>query len=285
MSKYKENIPSIIQMAAFFKLFPIFILFVITCIACKQKDYYPEKHDEISEKDYQKYTSWLRKSYASNDLYEIAFHLASLRAEHEYIYSFLDRSVREQDGACSKIYEIKYLGEGGFYRHLYRYDTTKFNAIFEFCLRQEGSDGYVLFKAQKKSEELDYIASLPPLDSSLFNYELIRKLEVIYRDDQEYRKKRSRLENTKAERDSLWELVLKWDAVNLLRVDTILSVYGYPTAKEVSYAYNDVIFVVCHHIGDLELREHYYSRIKEHLDENQRDFFERRTNSIRESGR
>ncbi|MEM6398259.1 MAG: hypothetical protein AAF741_18050 [Bacteroidota bacterium] len=262
------------------KISPYFLLLLFCACNSTSNPYFPPKHSELSNWDYEAYTEILAESYDANDHFTSAFQLANLKADNTYIYASLEEAVKHQDGTCQKMYDIQHLADQGFYRHLYRNDTLRFREIFEMCLSKDGADAYRSFKAEKNAETEVYLSSRPPVDSSQLDHELIKKLEQIYIDDQYYRIEANKLDKTAEEVDSLWSLQLINDSLNLLRVDTILSEYGYPSYRNVGHEQAHTIFLVLHHIPVVELREKYFSLIKDKLDAGKIDLFMTRTETI-----
>ena len=134
---------------------------------------------------------------------------------------------------------------------------------------------------QKEIEETEqYRKKREVLDSTLFNWELIEKIQKIEEDDQKYRKAARALDITASEVDSLWEIQLLFDSLNLLRVDTILSNYDFPNKYKVGHDYADIVPLIIHHQSDPIIRKNYLKKIRQFISLEKVEMIERRTNSI-----
>lgn len=242
----------------------------------------PERHEELSEERYKEFCGELEKAYAEGNEYLIAFQLANLKAPNELIFKHLKNSSEE---GCFKIFQWYYLAsENGFYQSLYKADTVQFKEALELCLQKMGDNAYQDFRDREKKETEDYLKNRPKLDSTLFIPELIQALTVILEDDQRYRTilADGRLSHSEEKENRLWKLQKELDSLNLLKIDTILSKYDYPTRSEVGYELDDAVWLVLHHQTNVSVREKYFEQIKDYLSDGQIDLFNKRTRYIKQ---
>lgn len=262
----------------------IFSCFLCFCFVtgCRHhtSPFIPERHPSIHKNEYADYCEKLKEAYAKEDYYLVSFYQANLKSPKEVIYTNLKKAVTHDTSACIQVFEITYLAEQGFYRHLYRIDTNAFKTIFELCLLQKRSNSYELYKLKEIKKTRDYLNGRESLDSTLFDWNLIARLKEIDEDDQFLRKKMRSLNIAESERQRLFNLQIQKDSINLLRVDSILNTYGYPTKKTVGDDYAQVIVIVIHHQKDLSIRQKYLDRIRRHLSKEQIELIEKRTQEI-----
>lgn len=260
----------------------ILVFFCSLLLQCQEvaRTPIPPQHNSIDTASYQTFVAKLEQAHQESDYYTVAFQLANLKASNDDIYYYLEQAVQKQENACIEIYRIKYLGEQGWYRHLHRYDTLRFAAVFQSCLARNGQNDYEKFRQNERIEEDMRKSTLPELDSSQFNQELIAQLDLINRDDQRLRRQMNELGVTETQKDSLWLLQASLDSINILRVDTLLATYGYPKVEEIGYKHKNTIFLVVHHQGSIAVRRKYFALIREHLSNGQIELFERRNENI-----
>lgn len=192
----------------------------------------------------------------------------------------------EDVGQCERIFEMNYLALNyGFYKSPYRADTALYYKVFDLCLQKLGKNAYQEFDKQKLKEEEEHLNSRPPLDSSLRNTNLIMVLKEMQEDDQKYRLKLAdaRITIPEDKRTRMWKLQKELDALNLLKADSILSNFGYPSAQNVGYDLDNVIWFVLQHQENIETREKYLDILEENLSEGHLEIFKQRTQHLKNS--
>lgn len=257
----------------------LFICFLQSC-RNQAPPFIPERQQSIDEHQYENLREKLIEAYAAEDHYLISFYLANLQSPEEIIYDHLKKAVAYDSSACTKIFEINYLAEQGFYRHLYKIDTTEFKKIVDLCLLQTGRDAYGRYKQKEIEETRLYRESRMALDSTLFDWNLMAILKKIDEDDQMFRKKMRSLNMSDAEKERLFSMQVQLDSINLLRVDSILTNVGYPTREKVGHDYAKVMVAVIHHQSDPSIRQNYLDRIRKYLSLEEIEMIEKRTQII-----
>lgn len=257
----------------------LFYCFLASCLN-NEYGFIPEKHPSISELVYADYCEKLNESYAEKDYYLVAFYLANLKAHKKPIYNNLKKAVMNDASNCIKVFEICYLAEQGFYRHLYKIDTNSFKEVYEICLLQMGKDSYASYRHAEIESTKNHLRNREPLDSTLFDWVLIETLREIDKSDQMFRKKMRAINVSESEKERLFNLQIQIDSINLLRVDSILNTQGYPGKERVGYDYSSVIVTVIHHQRSSFIRQKYLDRIRKHISLEQIEMIEKRTQSI-----
>lgn len=263
-------------------LISILCFFLYFFQSCQEntRPFIPQRPQSIDENQYEKFREKLIEAYDAEDYYLVAFNLANLQSPKEPIYENLKRAVKQDSLACTEIFEVNYLAEQGFYRHIYRIDTTEFKQVFDLCLLQMGRNSYASYRQKEIEETRLYLASRAPLDSSLFDWDLIEILKEIDEDDQKFRKKMRSLNISEAEKKRLFARQVQIDSVNLSRVDSILTNWGYPSREKVGHDYSDVIVMIVHHQSDPAIRQEYLNRIRKYISLEQTEMIEKRTRRI-----
>lgn len=271
----RPNIPIIV--------FLFLIYFFASCHEQGQQ-FIPERHPAIGVSEYETFRLKLLDAYAAEDYYLVAFNLANLRSDTGLIYENLTKAVQLDTTvtACNKIFEVNYLAEQRFYRHIYRMDTLKFKQVLALCLTKKGSDAYAAYRQKEIEETKLYLASREPLDSTQFDWGLIEILKEIDEDDQRLRRKMRSLDISDIEKEELFKRQVLIDSVNLLRVDSVLVNIGYPTREKVGHDYSLVVVMVVHHQSDPAIRTKYLNRIRDYISLEQVEMIERRTKYILE---
>lgn len=103
------------------------------------------------------------------------------------------------------------------------------------------------------------------LDSSKFKQELLLALDTIYKDDQSYRMELGKLVKLKAQPsqiDSVRNIIVKKDSINLLKVNEILKQYGWLGPQDVGMNGSQGIFLVIQH-ADLATQKRYLPLIRQ----------------------
>jgi hypothetical protein len=98
------------------------------------------------------------------------------------------------------------------------------------------------------------------------NKPLVNKLDSIYADDQNYREMIADVENKygheSKELSELWRTIKEKDSINLIKVEALLTKYGWLGPDEVGEVGNSTLFLVIQH-SDLKTQEKYLPMMKE----------------------
>lgn len=261
------------------------VLLSILFLQCKNSEnIIPERDKDMSVATYDDFKAKLIDAYKTDSHIKIAYQLANLKASKKLVYEQLKKAVEKNVDNCEKIFDIAYLArEGGFFKSPYRSDTTLFNKVVDLCIEKIGPKAYEDFSDQvaKKSEEIK--AKKANIDSSTLNHALIKILTDIQNKDQEIRSiiGDERKEMSEEKRNELWALQKQLDSINLIRVDSILTNHGYPSAQEVGHDLKNTIWFVVHHQVDVPTRNKYLEYMDGKLSEGQLDIFFQRTEHLK----
>lgn len=253
-----------------------FCLLILTLqVSCSRNSMPIPKWDEakLNLETYEKYVAHLRRAYEYGDNYQVALQLANLSGNKSTLNKFLLLAVDETPEVCSTIYKNKYLARQGFYKNIFKYDSVGYNVAYEKCLEISSGQGFNDYVLRQREEEIEYENNRPVLDSSKFNANIIKLLEEIYQDDQRFRVQFSKLLVGDLTRKILMGRQKNIDSINLMRVDSIFSVFGYPTVETVGYDYEWTFFLVLHHQIDKEKREQAYQKYNHYFSEGQKSLF------------
>jgi len=258
LEKKSKNIPYLFVYLHYFVI--ISILFFSACKL--QKSYVPLKHESLTSENYEKYIDRMRKAYDNKNYYNVALQLANLKAPKEVVLKYLKKSITENQTACESIYNVQRFANEGFYQNIYKHDTVAFKTAFQICLSKLGENSFDFYMEKQERKTEEYQNTLPKIDSTLIDKQLIIALEEIKKDDQKYRKKINDF-NTKEENNHYWRLQDELDSINLIKVDSILKIKGYPKPKVVGYDLSQTVFVVLHHQTNIEIRKKYRPLIEQ----------------------
>ncbi|MBC6993763.1 hypothetical protein QWY85_15865 [Neolewinella lacunae] len=261
----------------------LFALLPLSIFNCNNnKLYVPAQHEALSNQNYEIFKTNLVKAYESRDHFEISFQLANLKAPKEIIYDHLRQYISEDIKRCENIYEISYLAEQGFIRHLYAMDTIAYQEIFALCELKDSTSSYAIYKAREEERTRKFLANRPVLDSLKFDLALIEKLKALDENDQKYRRQIGRsYYMPQATKDSLWKLQEELDAINLLAMDSIFTAVGYPVPSKVGYEYSSTFVYILHHQTDGAIREKFTNKFRSHLSLEEMELLEERTASLK----
>jgi hypothetical protein len=261
-----------------------FVVSIIFFFQCRTApSYIPERHENISLTDYNKYKDKLLQAYQKKDDYSVAVQLANLKASNNLVFKQLNQAVNKDVACCNAIFEMQNIAEQGFFQNLYKADTVQFKQVIGLCLQKLGKNAYDDYLKQYQKEVEIYQKSKPQIDSSSMKRDLILILQKINDDDQKYRRELSDFRITEAEKNSFSKLQNKLDSSNLIRVDSILTNHGYPRPQEVGFDLSMTIFLVLHHQSNIAVREKYLPIIRDKLSENQIELFVNRTQTIKDN--
>jgi hypothetical protein len=94
------------------------------------------------------------------------------------------------------------------------------------------------------------------------NLSLTKQLEIIYYDDQKYRKMLDSIGKDEAQRQEVYRMMGECDHYNLMKVKNILDRYGWLGADSVGFEGNEALFLVIQH-SDLTTQEKYFPMLSE----------------------
>jgi len=247
------------------KFIQLCIIVLYLFAACsKQGTYYPEKHAELTNYEYEKYSEKLKTKYSNEDYFGIAFQLASLKAPGNMVDKYLEKAIKQNaNDACESIYQVQKLANFRFYQTLYRHDTLIFQKAFKSCLNELGENSFDLYMENYNKSVEEHQKTRPQIDSTIMDVDLIQTLQKILDDDQKYRIKIDELRNTEEENNRYYSLQEETDSINLIKVASIIKTKGCTKPEVVGYEASRAIFLVLHHQPDLNIRNKYRSFIEE----------------------
>ncbi|PHS62867.1 MAG: hypothetical protein COB12_10205 [Flavobacterium sp.] len=104
-----------------------------------------------------------------------------------------------------------------------------------------------------------------------FDKDLVAKLDKIYFDDQSTRNqimiKEKKYGRGSKQMDAFWQVILKKDSINLVKVSKILEENGWPDKKKIGKRGTSTLFLVIQHANQ-ETQEKYFSMIKKAVADN-----------------
>lgn len=237
------------------------LLLLLLMFSCGEKastDYIPEKHEELSNGEYDKYVASLISAYEEGDILKAALQLANLKGDKALIFKIFNSGIENGKVDCEKVYEWYWLYDRhNFGMNLVQIDTVLFKSSVNLCDAENTNYSYKEYAERKDFEEAENKRNKPVEDSTDFDMSLVEKLKQIENDDQSIRVSASSKNIDQKTKDSLYVEMQRIDSINLLKIDTIFSVYGYPSRKLVGKEGNFVPALVIHHSKDLETRYKY----------------------------
>lgn len=251
------------------KLYFFALLLVGVLYSCQQEPalYYPPRDAEMTEALYNKYKALLDSAYAQDNWFTAGFQLANLKAPPEKVFEYVNKGIRRNSGHCIDVFDYYNLYRNDNFRmNLVKSDTNRFEAAFQLCQDILGENAYSDFLAQKEADYQEYLARRTKLDSTKFDYTLIKKLDQILEDDQKIRMEVMDRGISEGRKTELWEQQMRLDSVNLGRVDQILE-NGYPTKELVGYDHVKTVWLVLQHQGDPEIRRRYLPFLEKAVDD------------------
>jgi len=235
----------------------LLILFMLSC-GKKPPDYIPEKHKELSRGEYKKYKELLIKAYEEGDILEASLQLANLKGDKGLTFKLFNRGIKSGKVDCIKVYEwYWFYDRHNFGMNLVKLDTASFRASVRLCDMENTNYSYIEYAKEKDLEEKKNERNKPVEDSSNFNMLLVEKLKKIESDDQRIRILAQSKKIDEKTKDSLYVEMQRIDSINLLKIDTIFEVYGYPSRELVGKDGNFIPALIIHHSKDLETRYKY----------------------------
>ena len=89
-------------------LIVLFVLSIIFSLQCQvASSYIPERHENISLADYNKYKDKLLQAYQKKDDYFVAVQLANLKASNKLVFKQLNQAVNKNVSCCNAIFEMQ----------------------------------------------------------------------------------------------------------------------------------------------------------------------------------
>lgn len=246
----------------------------------------PERHKSLDTGTYEEFRSKLLAAYQEGDEIAIAYQLANLKAPNQLVYKHLKDAVKQDVGSCEHVFLINRLAVNyGFFKSLYKMDTTQFYEVFDLCLNKLGEDAYREYEAQQEQDEQAHINNRPKLDSAAMNPELVAILKKMEDLDKKYREKLAdnRIEIPDKKRARLWKLQKELDSLNFITADSILTNFGYPGVHDVGYDLSNVIWFVLQHQEDIAARDKHLPLLEDNLSEGHLEMYKRRTEHLKKS--
>jgi hypothetical protein len=232
----------------------------------------------MDDSKYDLYCGKLKNAFAENDYYGIGFYLSALNAPTHKIKKYLIKGVETDRSTCESIYKIKRLALEGFYQSIYRNDTILFNSIFKLCNDKLGSDSFNNYMFDYNEETDLFLKSKPQLDSLLIDTSLIASLEKIRERDQSVRIEIASIHTSEQQKIKLEDDKIWIDSLNLVEIDSILLIKGFPEIVKVGYDLSGVVFLVLHHQSSLEIRIKYRHVIVKNYSQNKVNLYDTYTN-------
>lgn len=238
-------------------LLSMVLVIIISCTP-EQKNQVPSKTEDMSQGTYDKYAGLLRDAYKTNDKYGAAVQLANLDADPKLTFKLLDEAIEENTSLCEDIYESYWLYDHhNFGKNLVLLDTTLFKQSVTLCNTLRTDISYPQYAANKLQEAKDFEANKVIEDSTNFNITLVRELEQIHKDDQEVRNRLTAKNVTPLMKEKISEEMQLIDSLNLIKIDNIFKIHGYPSRELVGKDSNFTPALVIHHSNSLATRYKY----------------------------
>lgn len=218
----------------------------------------PEKPEGMSDEYYSKYKVKLDTAIAFQDFLHVGVQLCNLKSPTDSVFKYLELGITQKSSNCEEIYHwYRLFKEDRFLVNIVKIDTLRFEKIFEQCQKSLGEQSYNEFLEKRiRNYELRK-AKQTKLDSTKFNFSLIRELDIIHRDDQSLRKNLSQLDEKSEAYKEGWAEQKKLDSINLTKVEKIFQQYGYPTKEMVGYEPMLTCWLVLQHQVNLHVRLKY----------------------------
>jgi len=228
----------------------------------------PAKHPELSQGRYNEYLNLLKEAYRTNNHFDAAIQLANLKAAGGITYQLLDIGVKEASNNCDKVYNWYWLyDKHNFGVNILKLDTLRFKRTVNLCDELNLNSSYQAYAKLKDEEERQAIENKVVEDSVNFNMELVAALKQINYDDQEIRIRLNAKNMTPDLEKALRKEMHFVDSINLVKIDKIFKVYGYPSRELVGKDGNFTPALVIHHSNSLETRYKYLPFLEKAVEE------------------
>lgn len=218
----------------------------------------PDRHPEMSQGRHDKYLDLLKNAYKEEDYFSAAIQLANLKANKSDTYNLLKYAVNQDPYKCEKVYEwYWYYDRYDFGVNILKHDTIKFKEVIRLCENLKATGTYQQYAERKDIEEKEIEKNRVKEDTTHFNMELVAELKKIYDADQGIRHKYSDKIKDPALKEKLRTEMQIIDSLNLIKIDSIFDLYGYPSKELVGRDGNFTPALVIHHSNSLEARYKY----------------------------
>lgn len=227
------------------------LVFIIT--SCKKSRYIPSKPDGLQHGFYLQYSEKLNEAYNIEDNFEVGIQLANLEAPKDKVFYYLNKGIKKTPNKCLKLYPpLGALRKLGIKVNIVKIDTTEFLNSIDLCLAISGEDSYNTYL---KEDEKASQANRDELDSLLFDYTLIGQLQQIRNDDQDIILRMNDVDTDSPKYDSLANLKIIIDSINLNKVERIIKEHGWPSREKIGHDMSQTIWLVFQHQTDIFIRE------------------------------
>ena len=148
-------------------------------------------------------------------------------------------------------------------------DTTLMNTYIQKAIELDAESIIPYFKWREEFSPYRYTlvekrfnaALLPYYKEKGYNLKLMKELEIIYEEDQKYRKRLRNYKNNTPEMNAMWDTINCADSTNLIKVERIINEFGYPGISLVGDNLSGAVFLAIQH-ADLETQEKYLPLLK-----------------------
>ncbi len=251
-------------------------------IAC-ESDYLPERHPSLSEQDYNKALSTLKKAYELDNDFVAAVQLSILKAEPATVYDLLDKGLRKSPELCQKLYSANYLYEQtGQKTSIVAVDPARFHNIMELCSGLNGAEDYQNFKKKQSQAQENMKAQRLPLDTTQFNNKLIAQLQDIRSNNDNLRAQQRSAEREGQLTATLLDKIYESDTKNLKEIMKIVDEHGYPSEQLVGYDISGIVFQVLNLQKNVSLRDKYATLIRDNVNSAMMSFYDSRSKELTE---
>lgn len=222
------------------KLFFLLALFFYSNVKAQ---YFPPKRDNISREEFDLYTNILTKIYLKQQTKTINFNIAvcysHLGESNDSVFYHLELSFRDfPNYTCRYAVDNPVLIQPKTGKNLFEeVDSIKYRALCEKCK--------VLSSTWKKVED------------TIRDTQLAAVLKIMMDDDQKLRLQMRDFSDDKQKTAELWKKQKEIDSLNLIKVDSLIIIGGYPGKSKVGTTLGNVAFFVIQHSPYTETKEKY----------------------------
>lgn len=251
MKQCRLLLPSIILLFTF--------LFILT--ACQEPVAYIPPRVNLSEAKYERFLDSLKANRERGDKFREALYLANLFADEGLIYENATAGIDQDKSHCFNILTWDSLASNfGFEVSLYANMPKNWPKLVTYC-KDKLAPGEFNSKRSADLNKAEMRRQKLLTDSVDFDKDLIKRLDIVHKNDQLYRGQLMRNPT-----DSLWDLQNQLDSINLIFVDSLLAVRSWPGPREVG-EHGTTLWLVLHHQGNLRVREKYVDVLHKAYDE------------------
>jgi len=243
----------------------LIIIFLLSTAKIFGQNYYPIKPDSISEKSYNHYKSELDKAYEKNDLWNVGVNIANMGEKPKKVFKILNDAIKENPKKCCFI--------------VHQFGHTYINQEAPpMVTTLDGLDEKEVFKMRETCKMLmDSVEFMKiyqdlvnrnnkrysQIDSSKLDFDLIKKLEVIFEKDKRYRVQIRMSTDSNTEKE-LWRKQNILDKENISEIELIIKERGLPSISEVGRL-NFIPWLVLHHCTDIKKKEKYLPLLEQQV--------------------